>query len=78
MSYLQAEVRDLINVNERIQSALLGGKAFSEDEQELIKMIGRELLGLPVWSHALPNYALDVARRGVYTDHALTDSPTVE
>lgn len=44
MNNLRKEVRELIGVNERIQSALARGEQFTDDEMTLIRMCACELL----------------------------------
>ena len=87
MNQIRAEIRNLIIVNERIQSALLGGESLNEDEQGLVKMIAGELLGLLKPCYAAPNHEFDAAQgeRHTTTDVslspstlALTDSATVD
>ena len=64
MNDIRSEVRNLISANERIQSALLGGELLTKDEQELVKMVGRELLGLSQSLYTAPVHRLDGAPRG--------------
>ena len=44
MNNLRKEVRDLITINEKIQSALLNGDRLSDDEATLIRQCASELL----------------------------------
>ena len=44
MSTLRKEVRDLISINENIQSALLHGDRITDDEAVLIRQCASELL----------------------------------
>ena len=44
LSHLRKEVRDLITVNEKIQSALVHGDQMTEDEATLIRQCAKELL----------------------------------
>lgn len=44
MSNLRKEVRDLISINEKIQSALLHGDRLTDDEAVLIRQCASELL----------------------------------
>jgi hypothetical protein len=43
MSTIRNEVRELINVNDRIQSAVVQGGKLTNDEKALIAMCAREL-----------------------------------
>jgi hypothetical protein len=44
MEPLRKDVRDLISVNERLQSALAQGERLTEDEAGIIRMCANELL----------------------------------
>lgn len=44
MNDLRKDVRDLITVNEKIQSALAQGDRFTDDETAIIRMCAGELL----------------------------------
>jgi hypothetical protein len=44
MDALRKEVRDLISVNERLQSALAQGERLTDDEAGIIRMCANELL----------------------------------
>jgi hypothetical protein len=44
MNNVRKEVRDLITINEKIQSALLNGDRLSDDEATLIRQCASELL----------------------------------
>jgi hypothetical protein len=44
MKSLRKEIRDLISINEKIQSALLNGDRLSHDEVTLIRQCASELL----------------------------------
>lgn len=44
MDSLRKEVRDLISVNERLQSALAQGERLTDDEAGVIRMCANELL----------------------------------
>lgn len=44
MNNVRREVRDLISLNERIQSALLDGDHITDDEATLIRQCASELL----------------------------------
>lgn len=44
MNQLRKDVRDLITVNEKIQSALAQGDRFTDDETAIIRMCAGELL----------------------------------
>jgi hypothetical protein len=44
MNTIRKDVRDLISVNEKLQSALAQGDRLSEDEAVLIRMCASELL----------------------------------
>ena len=44
MSMVRKEVRDLITINEKIQSALLNGDRITDDEAVLIRQCASELL----------------------------------
>ena len=44
MNSVRKEVRDLITINEKIQSALLHGDPISDDEATLIRQCASELL----------------------------------
>ena len=46
MNTIRKEVRDLITVNERIQSATAQGLQLTDDEQGLIEMCARELMSV--------------------------------
>jgi hypothetical protein len=59
MSTLRKEVRDLISINEKIQSALLHGDRITDDEAVLIRQCASELLeNIPApstrWRQAAP------------------------
>ena len=43
---IRKEVKDLISINERIQSAFLRGEHITPDETALINLTARELLGV--------------------------------
>ncbi|MEP6959363.1 MAG: hypothetical protein ABI980_11595 [Nitrospirota bacterium] len=45
MDTIRKEVRDLITLNERIQSALIRGERLTETEMGIIRMCSAELLG---------------------------------
>ena len=45
MNNVRKEVRDLITISEKIQSALLNGDRLSDDEATLIRQCASELLG---------------------------------
>jgi len=52
MNNLRKEVRELISINERIQSALLHGDHITDDEATLIRQCASELLEkIPPPSH---------------------------
>ena len=44
MNNMRKEVRELITINEKIQSALIQGECLTDDETELIRMCATELL----------------------------------
>ncbi|HEY7532334.1 MAG TPA: hypothetical protein VH681_06060 [Nitrospiraceae bacterium] len=44
MNMVRKEVRDLITINEKIQSALLNGDRITDDEAVLIRQCASELL----------------------------------
>jgi hypothetical protein len=44
MNNVRKEIRDLISINEKIQSALLSGDRISADEATLIRQCASELL----------------------------------
>ena len=44
MNSVRKEVRDLITINEKLQSALLRGDRFTDDEAILIRQCASELL----------------------------------
>lgn len=44
MNGIRKDVRDLITVNERLQSALTQGERLTEDEAAIIRMCANELL----------------------------------
>lgn len=44
MNRVRREIRDLISINEKIQSALLSGDRITEDEVILIRQCANELL----------------------------------
>jgi hypothetical protein len=44
MDTIRKEVRELISVNERIQSALLQGDQLTDDEKDLVEMCASELI----------------------------------
>jgi hypothetical protein len=44
MEQLRKEVRDLISVNERLQSALAQGERLTDDEAGIVRMCAKELL----------------------------------
>jgi len=44
MNSIRKDVRDLISLNERIQSAVLQGESFNRDETILIRECASELL----------------------------------
>ena len=44
MNNVRKEVRDLITINEKIQSALVNGDRLSDDEAALIRQCASELL----------------------------------
>ena len=44
MDTIRKDVRDLISVNEKIQSALLQGRALTHDEASIVHMCATELL----------------------------------
>lgn len=44
MDTLRKEIRDLISVNERLQSALAQGERLTDDEAGVIRMCANELL----------------------------------
>ncbi|HJT21164.1 MAG TPA: hypothetical protein VJ746_11875 [Nitrospira sp.] len=44
MDSIRKDVRDLITVNEKIQSALLQGDALTNDEASIVRMCATELL----------------------------------
>lgn len=44
MKTIRKEVRELITINEKIQSAFLRGECMTNDEMELIKICATELL----------------------------------
>ena len=51
MNMVRKEVRDLITINEKIQSALLNGDRITDDEAVLIRQCASELLEkIPVQS----------------------------
>jgi hypothetical protein len=58
MNTVRKEVRDLITINERIQSALLNGDRITDDEATLICQCASELLeNIPApnpWRRAAP------------------------
>jgi len=44
MNSIRKDVRDLISINEKIQSALLQGDRITDDEASIIRMCAEELL----------------------------------
>lgn len=44
MDGIRREIRELITVNEKIQSALAQGEQLSTDESAIVRMCGNELL----------------------------------
>lgn len=44
MNNVRKEIRDLISINEKIQSALLSGDRITDDEATLIRRCASELL----------------------------------
>jgi hypothetical protein len=44
MNTIRKEVRELITVNEKIQSAMAQGRQLTDDEKGLIEMCARELI----------------------------------
>ena len=58
MNNLRKEVRDLISLNEKIQSALLHGDRITDDEAVLIRQCASELLeNIPAPSTREPSQA---------------------
>jgi hypothetical protein len=52
MNSVRKEIRELITINEKIQSALLNGDRISDDEATLIRQCASELLEkIPAPSH---------------------------
>jgi hypothetical protein len=51
MNAIRKEVRDLISVNERIQSARAQGLHLTEDERGLIEICARELMSVSAHQH---------------------------
>lgn len=46
LTHLSADVRQLISINEKLQSAVLRGTELSHDELDVIRACGKELLNL--------------------------------
>jgi hypothetical protein len=44
LNTIRKEVRDLITINEKIQSALVRGEGMTDEEKELIRLCTSELL----------------------------------
>ena len=44
LNSIRKEVRDLITINEQIQSALMHGEGMPDEERELIRLCATELL----------------------------------
>ena len=44
LNSIRKEVRDLITINEKIQSALMNGEGMPDEERELIRLCATELL----------------------------------
>ncbi|ALA58632.1 hypothetical protein [Nitrospira moscoviensis] len=74
MNNIRKEVRDLISVNEKIQSALSMGERLTDDEAVLIRMCAGELLErVPVsdsdpWYRREGDGKADQARGRIPTD----------
>jgi hypothetical protein len=61
MNNIRKEVRELITINEKIQSALLQGERITDDEAMLIRQCASELLdNIP---RVRPNADVQVARQ---------------
>jgi hypothetical protein len=69
MEIMRKEVRDLISLNEKIQSAILRGERMTDTEREIIHMCVNELLAsINNIDQALPN-----GHDGIALDTAGTD-----
>jgi hypothetical protein len=59
MNMVRKEIRDLITINEKIQSAMLNGVPITEDEATLIRQCATELLDkVPAptpWHRTMPH-----------------------
>jgi hypothetical protein len=52
------DVRQLISINEKIQSAVLQGTALNKTELEIVRTCAKELLGLTTGINGTHNYAV--------------------
>ena len=58
MNMLRKEIRDLVRVNEEIQSALAQGDRMTDDEAAIIRMCAGELLANVPGGGILPEHEL--------------------
>ena len=60
MNNVRKEIRDLITINEKIQSALLHGDQLTNDEAALIRQCASELLDkVPAPTHTVTRVTID-------------------
>jgi hypothetical protein len=61
------DVRQLLSINERIQSAILRGRTLSHDEKQIVQHCATELLEVAQRLDGSPRYA---EKKGAYPDGA--------
>ena len=61
MNTIRKEVRELISVNEKIQSAVVQGHQLTNDEKGLIEMCATELISMSTKQDLLPQRMADQA-----------------
>lgn len=78
MNGIRKEVRELISVNEKLQSAVVQGDQFSEDEAVIIRMCASELLatvGTPASGSSCGEHDGKVGQRHERMDQSSSTAP---
>lgn len=59
LRHLSFDVRQLISINEKLQSAALRGTALNNEELEIVRECAKELLALATGVHGKHDYAVN-------------------
>jgi hypothetical protein len=59
LRHLSFDVRQLISINEKLQSAVLRGTALNPEEREIVRHCAQELLNLTTGVNGTQDYAVN-------------------